>query len=639
MLGTLPGFGLSIRHKKIYFRITVGAADTACVSARLFVRFTLKQNNICFSSATDGIFSFRFGVETMRKSVFTAFLLLIGLFFQTPAQNNKKSITQLPTAAVEPFKIEKGSTFSASVPRPNQNQPSSKPRESARSIVAQDYEKALALIRSYHVDGKTLDSSELIKSAMTSMLHSLDPHSNFYDPTEYREFLNDEQSEYIGIGASIANFTKNGVTETYVVSTFPDSPATRSGLRFGDKIISVNGEKMTGKTSFYVRGKIRGIKGSVARLTVERAHSGRIEIIEIRRSSVPQPSIPDAYLLRPGVGYIDLSNGFTFTTGVELETALKGLKEQGMNSLILDLRDNPGGILEQAVKVAEKFLPAGQTIVTQRGRFAIDSRDWKSKNNSPENIPLVVLVNRASASASEIVAGALQDYDRALIVGEKTFGKGLVQSVINLPHNAGLTLTTARYYTPSGRSIQRKYEQVNLYDYYQNKISFEETEKRGAASKTVTGRNVYGGDGIMPDEIVKEPIPDSLQIKLLDSIFFFAAEVAGGRISGLENYKITRPVQFGQRVRPADFPASEELFSAFKNYLTKTDSGFTSGQIEANRKYILLRLRFNLATAAFGSVAAKQVLVETDAQVGKAIETLPRAQILALNARKVVLKK
>lgn len=578
----------------------------------------------------------------MSRSVFIAFVISVSFLSTVLAQTDKKSITQLPPMKVEPFKIERGSSFSASVPSANKNlSVSENSNENLREIVTQDFRDALALIRANHADGKRIDYNELIKTSLTSMLRTLDPHSNYFDAREYQDLLTDEQSEYIGIGASIANFNKNGIAQTYITSTFPDSPAARAGLRFGDKIVSVNGESMAGKNSFYVREKIRGSKGTVARLIVERAGSGRTEIIEIRRNVVPQPSIPDAYLLRPGVGYIDLSNGFNYTTSDELDVALKDLHEQGMTSLILDLRDNPGGILEQAVKVAEKFLPAGQTVVTQRGRTEIDNRTWKSTDKTPENVSLVVLVNSGSASASEIVSGALQDYDRALIIGEKTFGKGLVQSVINLPYGSGLTLTTAKYYTPSGRSIQRDYSNGNLYDYFQHKAGFNvpAASKDPAASKTITGRNVYGGDGILPDEIVKNPALNSAQVNLLDPVFFFAGEIVNGRIAGLENYKLTRLAQYGHRIRPSDFPGGDELFTAFKNYLIKSGSKISAEQAEANRKFILLRMRYNLATAAFGSVAANQVLIENDVQVARALDALPRAQNLAFAARKSLQNK
>lgn len=576
----------------------------------------------------------------MKSCVFSMFFILICIFPLNALAQNKKALTQLPAVKTEPFKIETGSYFSASVPRNNQNLELSEYAKQVRqSIITQDFSDALELIRSKHIDGKRLDLNELTKITLTGMLHSLDPHSNYFDAKDFRELLSDEQSEYTGIGASIANYEHNGKTETYITATFPNSPAFRAGLRFGDRIITVGSESMSGKDSFYVREKIRGAKGTIARLTIERSSSGNIETIEIKRSTVPQPSIPDAYLLRPGIGYIDLSQGFTYTTSAELDVALKDLHEQGMTSLILDLRDNPGGILEQAVKVAERFLPPGQTVVTQRGRTEIDNRTWKSNFKNPENVSLVVLVSDGSASASEIVTGALQDYDRALIVGEKTFGKGLVQSVLNLPYNSGLTLTTARYFTPSGRSIQRDYSNGSLYDYYQHKVIYKEPGKSVNISKTLTGRAVYSGDGITPDEIIKPAILDSTQIKLLDPLFFFAIEAVSGRITNLDGYKLTAPTQYGHRVQTSDFPASDILLKAFEIYLQKVGAKFSAEQLETNRKFILSRMRFNLATAAFGSVAANQVLIENDVQVAKAIEALPRAQTLALTARKSYQKK
>ena len=544
----------------------------------------------------------------------------------------QKTVSQLPES--DPFKIALGTSFSASVPQSGENN-STNQNKTLDSRVSQDFADALEIIRKNYVDGKRVDFNELTKSSLTAMLRTLDPHSNYFDQAEYEELLTDQQSEYFGIGASIVNYRINGVYETYVTSTFPDSPAARAGLRYGDKIVTVNGEKMTGKSSSLVRDKVRGKKGTIARLTVERADSLRVETVEIRRNRVPQPSIPDAYLLRQGIGYVDLSEGFNYTTSEELNIALADLREQGMTSLILDLRENPGGILEQAVKVAEKFLPAGNTIVTQRGRFPVDNRVWKSTNKTTETMPLVVLVNDGSASASEIVAGALQDYDRALIVGENTFGKGLVQSVINLPYGSGLTLTTAKYYTPSGRSIQRDYSTGNIYDYFNHKVKLTETERSKWAAKTAAGRKIFGGDGIMPDEIVKNSSTDETQTALLDALFFFAREVSAGRVKGFEAYRIGGQTKYGHRVRPADFPVTDELFNNFKRFIAANDEWKNlSGKIEAEKEFVKLRLRFNLATAAFGGVAANQVLVEADSQVAKAVETLPRAEQFAAAARK-----
>lgn len=568
-----------------------------------------------------------------RKSFYFLTIFIFGsvLVFSQP-----KAVSQLPE--VEPFTITRGSSFSASVPQSNENV-SIKSNQNGELRVEGDFSAALEIIRNNYVDGKKVDYNELTKSSLNAMLRSLDPHSNYFDSAEYEELLTDQNSEYYGIGATIVNYRKDGAFDTFVASTFPDSPAFRSGLRFGDKILTVSGVSVSGATSAVVRDKVRGKKGTVVRLTVERADSLKVETIEIRRNRVPQPSIPAAYLLRQGIGYIDLSEGFNYTTLEELNVALNGLRGQGMTALILDLRENPGGILEQAVRVAEKFLPSGNTIVSQRGRFPIDNRVWKSTNKSAETMPLVVLVNAGSASASEIVAGALQDHDRALIVGENTFGKGLVQSVFNLPNGSGLTLTTAKYYTPSGRSIQRDYSNGNLYDYFNHKTSLTEKEKNNLANKTVTGRKIFGGDGITPDEIVKDSALNPTQIQLIDPLFFFAREAASGRIKGFENYRIGGQIKYGHRVRPSDFPVGDELYDTFVKYVASDANWKISNErLEAEKAYIKSRLRFNLATAAFGSVAANQVLIEEDLQIAKAVEALPRAGQLALAARKSLQK-
>lgn len=569
-----------------------------------------------------------------KKSLFWLIIISPLCISSVLSQLKPSAISQLPQA--EPFRISRGSSFSASASQARQAVPQNV-SQTGQDKITKDFSDALEIIGKNYAGGKQIDYNELTKSSITSMLRTLDPHSNYFDSEEYENLLTDQQSEYFGIGASIVNYRQNGVFDTFVTSTFPDSPAARAGLRFGDKILAADGEKMSGLSSAAVRDKIRGKKGTIVRITVERAAGKKIETLEIRRNRVPQPSIPDAYLLRQGIGYIDLSNGFNYTTGDELNAALAALHEQGMTSLVLDLRENPGGILDQAVKVAEKFLQNGDTILTQRGRFRIDNHVWKSANRNTEKIPLVVLVNDGSASASEIVAGALQDYDRALIVGETTFGKGLVQSVINLPYNSGLTLTTAKYYTPSGRLIQRDYSKIDNYDYFNHKISLTESEKKNFAAQTVTGRRVFGGNGITPDEIVKNSSLNQTQIGLLDPLFFFAVELANGRIKGVENYKITRQNAYGERVRPADYPVSDELLSIFKSYVSKEKSWKLSAeQISAEMDFIKTRLRYNLITAAFGNVASNQVLIEDDAQVAKAVETLPRAAQLALSARKTL---
>ena len=334
------------------------------------------------------------------------------------------------------------------------------------AAVERDFSEALKVIEEQYIDGRKLDYNNVYKSSIIGMLRSLDPHSNYYDREEFDELKTDQRSEYFGIGASIQSYVYGYDVDTYITSTFEKSPAERAGLRFGDRIVEVDGVAMRGKQSIEVRDKIRGPRGSTVRLTLERAADKKIEKVDIVRDAVPQPSIPDAYMLKPGVGYIDMTRGFNYTTTDELLDAIERLHAKGMNSLVLDLRNNPGGFLDQAIHVAEVFLRNGQLILTQKGRNGFRDNSYESRNSSPDLTPLVILVNENTASASEIVAGAMQDHDRALIVGQTSFGKGLVQSIIPLEYGAGLTLTSAKYYTPSGRLIQRDYSNGGFYDYY-----------------------------------------------------------------------------------------------------------------------------------------------------------------------------
>jgi carboxyl-terminal processing protease len=505
----------------------------------------------------------------------------------------------------------------------------------AAAAVEQDFTEALAVIQENYVDGNKLDYNTVYKSSIIGMLRSLDPHSNYYDRAEYEEFKTDQRSEYFGIGASIGNQRIKEQVDTYILSTFENSPAARAGLRFGDRIVSVDGVEMKEKTSLDVRDKIRGPRGSSVKITVERAATGQRETVEIKRDAVPQPSIPDAYMLKPGVGYIDMTHGFNYTTADELEYALEYLQERGMTSLVLDIRNNPGGLLDQAIRVSEKFLPSGQLILTQKGRGGLGNRPYSSNNNSPYQTPLVVLINGNSASASEIVAGALQDHDRALLVGENSFGKGLVQSINNLEYGTGLTLTTAKYYTPSGRLIQRDYSNGSLYDYMRGEGSDEAKPQKptGPESRTDMGRPVYSGHGIAPDEAVKPRTITAAQVRLLSPLFAFTRELVNGRVAGFESYKVQRAIDFNHRLQAEDFPVTDALYQAFKNFVLKDASWkATAAQLDRSRAFIELQIRYNAVTAAYGRITADQVLVLDDPQVTKAVDALPRARQLALSA-------
>jgi carboxyl-terminal processing protease len=424
--------------------------------------------------------------------------------------------------------------------------------------------------------------------------------------------------------------------DTYVAATFQNAPASRAGLRYGDRIDAVDGVSMHGKLSGEVRDKIRGPRGSHVKITITHASTGKVDVVEIVRDVVPQPSVPDAYMIRPGVGYIDMTHGFNYDTAEGLQSALDFLHARGMNSLVLDLRNNPGGFLEQAIHVAETFLPSGQLILTQKGRNGANDHTYESRNPEPDRTPLVILVNEYTASASEIVAGAMQDHDRAMIVGQTSFGKGLVQSIIPLEGGAGLTLTSAKYFTPSGRLIQRDYSDGGFYNYIYRGGTLRDKDEQGKpigpASRTDTGRPVYGGGGITPDEMVKLKDLTRSERLLREPLFFFAREVANGRVPSLEKYKVDRAIEFDHDLQASDYPMNDMVFKAFKDYLASADWKALTPLTDRNRPYIEQQIRLQLATAAYGTVSALQVMTKEDPQIAKAIEVVPRARDLAMAA-------
>jgi carboxyl-terminal processing protease len=343
-----------------------------------------------------------------------------------------------------------------------------------------------------------------------------------------------------------------------------------------------------------------------------------------------------------------MTHGFNYTTADELEEKLEDLRGRGMTSLVLDLRNNPGGFLEQAVRVASKFVQGGQLILTQKGRT--DQRPYRANTESgqTDTTPLVILVNGNTASASEIVAGAMQDHDRALIVGETSFGKGLVQGIWPLEYGAGLTLTSAKYYTPSGRLIQRDYSNGGFYDYYTRGGSTRLDQKTDATSKpsgpesrTDTGRAVYGGGGITPDEAVKPRTISTTQTRLLNPLFFFTRELVNGRIAGFDQYKIARVIDFNRELQPTDFPVTDALYKAFKDFVANDPTSKPlAAALDRNRSFVELQLRYNIVTAAYGSVRAARVFVTTDdPQVAKGVDALPRARELATNAQRAARKE
>ena len=520
------------------------------------------------------------------------------------------------------------------------------------------YQEAVSVISENYVD--SVDYEKANEAAVQGMLWSLDPHSSFFTPAEYRRLLQDQESRFTGIGVSILRH-RDGV---YVQTPIEGTPAAKAGLRFGDRIVEVDGKDAREWTTQAVSKAVRGPEGEPVTIKIERAGSQAPLYFTIRRGSVPQPSIRNAFMLRPGVGYVGLTGGFTHTTSDELARALEELSGQGMQQLVLDLRNNPGGLLDQAIKVASHFVPRGKGVVSVRSRDAESNREYKNVFYDPVSFPLVVLVNGFSASASEFVAGAVQDHGRGLVVGETTVGKGLVQRIFNLPYGAGLTLTTAKYYTPYGRLIQRSYAGGSVYDYYAHRTGDDAaaTTQRanpnatpapggpaspttaapaptpapkptGPAIKTAGGRVFYGGGGITPDHEVKPlDVTSPVRSRIYEEAFQFARQLAGGQVAGLESYRVSAEPQFGRAPRATDFPVTDKVVQAFRDFVKRdAEAGLTQAQIDRDLDYVRLRIRENLVNAAYGGDAATRFLLDGDPQMARALELFPEARALAEN--------
>src|SRR5579862_8531344 len=334
--------------------------------------------------------------------------------------------------------------------------------------------------------------STVFKGAIPNMLRTLDPHSNFFDPKAYQLMREGQSGHYFGVGMYV------GSPEGKVIVMYPfvNSPAFRAGLRPADQIIAVDDNNTEHATVAQVSGMLKGPKGTPVTITVRRAGHEEPMHFSLVRDNVPRGSVNYAFWLRPGIAYMRVE-AFNETTSHEVDQALARFPESAIDGMILDLRDNPGGLVQEAVNVADRFLHKGQLIVSHHGRASAETKFVAKRGERGREYPIVVLVNRGTASAAEILTGSLQDHDRAWVLGESTFGKGLVQAPFPLSGDSALLLTIAKYYTPSGRLIQRDYEHQGLYEY------LSRTEGRNNMKdmkKTDSGRTMFGGDGITPDE-------------------------------------------------------------------------------------------------------------------------------------------
>lgn len=499
--------------------------------------------------------------------------------------------------------------------------------------VVADYKEALDTIDANYVG--TVDHDEVADSSMQAMLWTLDPHSSYFTQEEFRKLDEEQSSQFYGIGVSILQH-RDGV---YVQSVIPDTPADKAGLRYGDRFLTIDGKDATEYTSPEVSKNVRGPRGTSVNVKIERVSSPTPIELDIVRGGVPLPSIRNFFMLPNSIGYVGLTGGFQQTTSEELSIAITDLKKRGMKSLILDLRGNPGGILEQAVAVVSKFVPAGKTVVSVKGANAAEMRELRATGNGTENFPLVVMINGGSASASEIVAGAIQDYDRGLVVGSDSFGKGLVQRVFRLPYGSGLTLTTARYYTPFGRSLQRDYSSGSIYDYYTHGEDNPETadldvkpKPAGSPVTTASGRTLFGGRGIEPDVVVPAQRFNALRGRINEAAFYFVRQVVAGKVAGFDSMKVEKQ-SFKQMLQPNEFSATDRLFEAFRTFtIAEPKNGLTAENINSMADYARTRLREEIATANYSTEAGIQVLLETDPQILKAIDVMPQASgLLAKN--------
>ncbi len=520
--------------------------------------------------------------------------------------------------------------------------------------ITASYREAIETVAANY--GGEVDYERANQSSIQGMLSALDPHSSFFPHDEFQKLKEDQNSQFVGIGVTILRH-RDGV---YIQSAVEGTPAARAGLRYGDRIVEVDGKDARAWSSAEVSKNVRGTLGTPVTLKVERAGANMPLYVKIVRGSVPLPSIRLAYMIRPGVGYVGMVGGFTSTTDEELRVAISELQKQGMRGLVLDLRNNPGGLLDKAIGVASQFLPRGATVLSVRGRDEEAAKVYRNTSTSPEEFPLVVLINRNSASASEIVAGAVQDHGRGLVVGETSFGKGLVQRVFPLAFGNGLTLTTAKYYTPFGRLIQRDYSHTSLYDYYtrhapgapaaplptpatpQQPISPVRPngitplpvpaptpeQPRGEAVTTAGGRVFYSGGGITPD-IPVEPLDVTKgdRISIFGAAFYFVRDLTAGGIPGFENYRIENKTL-------RDLPVNDRLIARFRDFVREhQDDNLTLAQLDADLDYARLRLLEEIATAVGGTDAATRVLLDHDPQLQRALEVLPEAKRLADNIR------
>jgi carboxyl-terminal processing protease len=478
-------------------------------------------------------------------------------------------------------------------------------------------------------------SDRLVYSAISGMLQTLDPHSSFYDPRSYAQMRERQEGRYYGLGISI-NVIDGDVT---IANVFEGSPAYEKGLRRGDVIARIEGLDTKGWTIEQAVSRLRGPKGTTVPIGLRRGGYDKLIDLLVRRDEVHIKTVPAAVMLDATTGVVWFKGDFGENSNEEIGDALKELTRKGMKRLIFDLRENPGGSLPTAIAVANRFLPRGDLIVYTRGRTQNSDQDYRATEASDYlDIPMITLVNRRSASASEIVSGALQDHDRSLIVGETTFGKALVQSVYRVAQNAGASITTARYYTPSGRLIQRPWD--GSFDEYMTYTLRDQdanrTHKPDELKYTDSGRKVYSGGGVEPDFRLDGPIdgfnPTRLGRAIANRNMF---DIYSQRFSRTGDLRIAPSASSSQaRDLAATFEVTDQMIAEFKELVRKAPVPFDEANWQKDLAFIKAEIRKEIDMDLFGAAVAYQNLAKSDPQMLYAQTLFPQAQqLLELDRR------
>ncbi len=471
------------------------------------------------------------------------------------------------------------------------------------------YQAAVAAVQREY--GDKVDSAQLVYGSIDGMLRTLDPHSSFLAPRDYTRMREQQVGTYKGIGITIVP-VDGAIT---VTKLFENSPAYRAGIRRNDVLARVGKEDTAGWGTQDVVDKVRGPKGTTVDISIRRPGVAQLIDLTVERDDIKITTVTASFLITPGTGYVRLQD-FSETTDDELGAALTKLKAAGMERLVLDLRDNLGGPLDQAIAVSSRFLKRGQLVVYTRGRVRGADEDYHAAEAGSTDLPLIVLVNRNSASASEIVSGAMQDHDRGLVVGETTFGKALVQGVYRISDGAGLALTTGRYYTPSGRLIQRPWD--GTFDEYQMYGSKEQTASRSHAAAelkyTDGGRKVYGGGGIEPDHFVPGPVEGFNPSRFSRALFG-----RGAFVPFAERFTKDGDTRPGAKtVAPhkvaQGWAVSDAMLAEFQEYLASLRVRMDDAAFTADSAFIKAMIKFEVDTDLFGIEEARRSLTKVDPQ-------------------------